>query len=68
MVESYPESPNAYDGLADAYEVLGDKNAALSNAQKALEKLDTAQNLNPQFKEAIRKSASEKLARLKGRS
>ena len=66
MVESYPESPNAYDGLADAYEAIGDKTAALANAEKALQKLDLAQGLNPQFREAIRRSANEKVTRLKG--
>ena len=65
IVESYPESPNAYDGLADAYDALGDKIEALSNAQIALQKLESAQNLNSQLREAIRKSASEKIARLK---
>lgn len=68
MVESYPESPNAYDGLADAFEVLGDKPAALMNAEKALQKLETAPNITPQFKEAIRRSASEKVGRLKAPS
>jgi tetratricopeptide (TPR) repeat protein len=66
IVESYPESPNAYDGLADGYEAVGDKAAALSNAEKALKKLETAENLNAQFKDAIRKSANEKITRLKG--
>ena len=65
MVESYPESPNAYDGLADAYEAVGDKSAALANAEKALQKLETVQNISPQFKEAIRRSASEKVQRLR---
>lgn len=65
IVESYPESPNAYDGLADAYEALGDKAAALSNAELALRKLETVQNIDAQFKERIRKSASDKIARLR---
>ena len=68
MVESYPESPNAYDGLADAHEALGNKAAAISNAEIALQKLDTAQNLNPRMKDAIQKSAREKIARLKAGS
>ncbi|MBC7826344.1 MAG: hypothetical protein H7122_01260 [Chitinophagaceae bacterium] len=68
IVESYPESPNAYDGLSDAYETLGDKAAALSHAEKTLQKLETAQNLNDQLKERIRKNASEKVARLKSGS
>jgi tetratricopeptide (TPR) repeat protein len=65
MVESYPESPNAYDGLSDAYEALGEKSLAVSNAELALQKLDTAKNITAQFKENIRRSASEKIARLK---
>ena len=65
LVESYPESANAYDGLADAYEALGDKPAALSNAEKALQKLQSAQNMNPEFKERVRKSARDKISRLK---
>ncbi|MGZ5135154.1 MAG: hypothetical protein ACXWCG_08390 [Flavitalea sp.] len=65
MVESYPESPNAYDGLADAFEALGDKAAAVSNAEKALQKLETAPSITPLMKEAVRKSATEKIARLK---
>ena len=65
MVESYPDSPNAYDGLADGYEAVGDKAAALFNAEKALQKLETAKNINAQFKEAIRRSANEKITRLK---
>ena len=68
MVESYPESPNAYDGLADAHEALGNNAAAISNAEIALQKLDTAQNLNPRMKDAIQKSAREKIARLKAGS
>lgn len=66
-VESYPESPNAYDGLADVLEALGDRSAALSNAEKALQKLETAKEINPQFQEAIRRSATEKVNRLKER-
>jgi dienelactone hydrolase len=65
MVETYPESPNAYDGLADAYETLGEKAAAIINAEKALQKLAAASNLSTQLKESIRKSARDKMSRLK---
>lgn len=62
--EAFPESPNVYDALGDAYEKSGDKKNAAANAKLALEKLKKA-DIQPQMKEAIRKSAEEKLARLK---
>ena len=64
MVESYPESPNAYDGLADAYEASGNKQGAIKNAETCLQKLDKAENIDPQFKERIRQSANDKIKRL----
>jgi tetratricopeptide (TPR) repeat protein len=64
MVESYPESPNAYDGLADAYEASGNKQEAIKNAETCLQKLDKAANIDPQFKERIRQSANDKIKRL----
>ncbi len=65
MVESYPESPNAYDGLSDAYEALGNRAEALTNARIVLEKLDKATGIDAQFKESIRRSATQKIDRLK---
>lgn len=65
MVETYPESPNAYDGLGDAYEAAGNKPEAIKNAEICLQKLDTATDLNADFKERIRESATNKISRLK---
>ena len=65
MVESYPESPNAYDGLGDCYEATGNKTEAIKNAEICLEKLDKAADLNPDFKERVRQSATAKISRLK---
>jgi len=64
IVETYPESPNAYDGLADGYEAVGNKAEALRNARLALEKLDKATNIDAQLKESIRTSANQKIERL----
>jgi tetratricopeptide (TPR) repeat protein len=64
-VETYPESPNAYDGLADGYEAIGNKAEAVKNAQLALQKLDKAVNIHARFKELIRASAAQKIERLK---
>lgn len=65
MVETYPDSPNAYDGLGDAYEAVGNKTEALKAAQTCLQKLAGANNLDAQFKERIRQSAQDKIDRLK---
>lgn len=62
--EAFPDSPNAFDALADAYEQAGDKTMAVSHAKRALEKLDKATDLPAQWREAIRKSADDKLRRL----
>jgi tetratricopeptide (TPR) repeat protein len=64
MVETYPESPNAYDGLADGYEAVGNKDEAVRYAKIAIEKLATAKDINPQFADAIRRSADDKIKRL----
>lgn len=65
MVESYPESPNAYDGLSEAYELLGNKDEAVKNATICLQKLETAKGISEQFKNRIRQGSAERLQRLK---
>ncbi len=62
---AWPDSPNAYDALGDAFEAKGDATEAIRNAELALEKLETAQGLQPQWAAAIRRSATDKLQRLK---
>jgi tetratricopeptide (TPR) repeat protein len=63
--ESFPGSPNAFDCLADAYEADGQTELAVINAQKALDLLVKAANLNENFKNGIRRSAEDKINRLK---
>jgi dienelactone hydrolase len=63
-VTAYPESPNAYDSLSDAYLADGQKELARQNAKKAIELLayDTA---DPEARRnAIRDSAQVKLKQL----
>jgi dienelactone hydrolase len=63
-VTSYPESPNAYDSLSDAYLADGQKDQARQNAKKAIELLanDTT---DPQARRnAIRDNAQLKLKQL----
>ncbi len=64
-VAAYPNSANVYDSLADAYEADGNRELAIQNAEKALEKLSTDSNLNEQLRNGIRDSATAKLRRLK---
>jgi tetratricopeptide (TPR) repeat protein len=64
MVETYPESANAYDGLSEAYELTGNKEEAIRNANFCLQKLDKATDINEDFKNRIRKASAERIQRL----
>lgn len=66
-VEAYPTSANTYDSLGDAYLAAGEKELALQASRKAIEMLDT-DKANEDFKKAIRASAEQKIAKLKGES
>ncbi len=46
-VSNYPDSPNAYASLAEAYEIKGEKSLAMQNYQKSLE-------LKPENRDAAR--------------
>ncbi len=63
--ESFPTSPNAYDCLADAYEASAQNELAVTYAQKALDLLAATPALNENFKNGIRRSAEDKIKRLK---
>ena len=58
----YPDSPNAHDSLADAYEALGRRDDAVHEAERALALLEKA---HPAQREGIRQSAEAKLKRLR---
>jgi tetratricopeptide (TPR) repeat protein len=66
VVASYPNSPNAYDSLADAYVEDGNKAEATKNSEKALELLDKDTTTPAQMRDQIRQSARQKLQQLKG--
>jgi dienelactone hydrolase len=61
---AYPNSPNVYDSLSDAYLADGQKDMALQNAKKTVELLanDTADT--EQRRKAIRESAEQKISQL----
>jgi dienelactone hydrolase len=63
-VATYPQSPNAYDSLADGYAADGQNALAVQFSEKALEVLAKA-NLDEQAAAPIRNSANDKLKRLK---
>ena len=66
-IEAYPTSSNAHDSLADAYIARGQDHLALAAEQKCLELLP-ADPINEDFKAALRKTAEQKIARLKAKS
>jgi pimeloyl-ACP methyl ester carboxylesterase len=63
--EAYPGSANTYDSLGDAYLADGQKDLALQASQKAIATLETDKAADD-FKKAIRASAEQKIAKLKG--
>ena len=62
---AYPWSANTYDSLADAYLANGQNELALRMSEKALELLPKDRS-NDARKNAIRESAEQKIAKLKG--
>ncbi len=58
---AYPNSPNVYDSLSDAYLANGQKDLARQNAKKALELLSSDTTDNEQSRNAIRDNAEQKL-------
>jgi dienelactone hydrolase len=63
-VVAYPNSPNVYDSLSDAYLADGQKDLARQNAKKALELLPSDTTDNQQRRNGIRASAEQKLKQL----
>lgn len=63
-VMAFPNSPNVYDSLSDAYVADGQKQLAQENARKALELLPADTADNQQRKGAIKASAEQKLKQL----
>ncbi len=63
-VAAYPNSPNVYDSLSDAYLADGQKELARQNAKRALELLPYDTTDNEQRRNGIRASAEQKLKQL----
>jgi tetratricopeptide (TPR) repeat protein len=63
-VAVYPNSPNVYDSLSDAYLADGQKDLARQNAQKAVELLASDTTDNAARQDDIRQSAEQKLKQL----
>lgn len=61
---AFPDSPNVYDSLADAYLAAGEKDLARQNAKKAIELLASDTNEPEARRNAIRDSAEQKLKQL----
>ena len=61
---AYPDSPNVYDSLSDAYLAAGQKDLARQNAEKTLQLLPSDTKDPEQLREGIRQSAEGKLKQL----
>ena len=64
-VESYPESPNAYESLSESYEITGNKAEAMRNAEICLQKIPLDTLMNANFKQVVRQSAESRISRLR---
>jgi tetratricopeptide (TPR) repeat protein len=65
-VAVYPDSPNVYDSLSDAYLADGQTDLARRNAQKALELLPSDTADSAPRRDDIKASAEQKLKQLGG--
>jgi dienelactone hydrolase len=66
-VTAYPNSPNVYDSLSDAYLAAGQNDQARQNAEKALELLASDTTDPEQRRNLIKESAEQKLKQLDGK-
>jgi tetratricopeptide (TPR) repeat protein len=62
--EAYPDSPNVYDSLSDAYFADGQRDLARENAKKALELLASDTTDPEDRRNGIKASAEQKLKQL----
>jgi dienelactone hydrolase len=62
--EAYPNSPNVYDSLSDAYFADGQRDLARQNAKKALELLPSDTTDPEDRRNGIKESAEQKLKQL----
>ena len=63
-VAAYPNSPNVYDSLSDAYLANGQKDLSRQNAKKAIDLLSSDTTYNEQVRNLIRANAEQKLKQL----
>ncbi|MDQ1409234.1 MAG: hypothetical protein QOJ41_969 [Acidobacteriaceae bacterium] len=63
-VQAYPNSPNVYDSLSDAYFAEGQRDLARDNAKKALQLLASDTTDPEDRRNAIKASAEQKLKQL----
>jgi len=65
-VAAFPESPNTYDSLSDAYITAGQKDLALQNVKKALELLPGDTKDPADFRKGLQETDEQKLKDLSG--
>jgi dienelactone hydrolase len=61
-VAAYPDSPNVYDSLGDAYLANGQNELARQNAKKTIDLLATCTKYPEDYAKGLRESAQKKLA------
>jgi tetratricopeptide (TPR) repeat protein len=63
-ISEYPGSANVYDSLAESYMIGGNNKLAIKFYKKTLEMLDKDKNISVDFRERLRKGATENIKKL----
>ena len=66
--ELYPSSANTFDSLSEAYEAAGDSARAVGAARSALEVVEREPGTDSPAKQALRRRARDRVARLSART
>jgi len=65
-IQLFPEEANPYDSIAECYQIMGEYQKAIDYSRIALEKLESDQTVNDQFRENLRQILDDRLKDLAG--
>jgi tetratricopeptide (TPR) repeat protein len=60
-IQIFPESANPYDSIAECYQIMGEYQKSADYSRIALQKLETDQTINNQFRENLRQILNQRL-------
>ena len=60
-IKMFPEEANPYDSIAECYQIMGEFQKSVDYSRIALEKIETDQTVNDQFRENLREILNNRL-------